>query len=50
MRLSLKTWIILLGLGVVVLYFLSDLIFNNSQYLDTIHEERKTKNREFQRP
>src|SRR6476620_655844 len=47
MRLSLKTWIILLGLGVVALYFLSDLIFNNSQYLDTIHLERKTKNREF---
>ena len=38
---------ILLGLGVVALYFLSDLIFNNSQYLDTIHLERKTKNREF---
>src|SRR5688572_32662216 len=47
MRLSLKTWIILLGIGVVALYFLSDLIFNNSQYLDTIHLERKTKNREF---
>jgi uncharacterized protein (DUF1684 family) len=47
MRLSLKTWIILLGLGVVALYFLSDLIFNNSQYLETVHLERKTKNREF---
>ncbi|MFC5271587.1 DUF1684 domain-containing protein [Adhaeribacter terreus] len=47
MRLSLKTWIILLGLGIIAVYFLSDLIFNNSQYLETIHLERKTKNREF---
>lgn len=47
MRLSLKTWIILLGLGVVALYFLSDLIFDNSQYLQTIQKVRKDKNREF---
>ncbi len=47
MRLTLKTWIILLGLGVIVAYFLSDLIFNNSQYLGTIHKERKDKNRDF---
>ena len=47
MRLSLKTWIILLGLGIIAAYFLSDLMFNNIQYLETVHLERKTKNREF---
>ena len=47
MRLSLKTWIILLGLGVIAVYFLSDLIFNNSQYLQSIQKVRRDKNREF---
>lgn len=47
MRLSLKTWIILLGVGIVALYYLSDLVFNQSQYVGAIHEARKEKNREF---
>jgi len=47
MRLSLKSWIILLGLGVIAIYFISDLIFNNSQYLTSIQQVRKDKNREF---
>lgn len=47
MRFSIKTWIILLGIGVVAIYFLSDLIFNNSQYISVIHQQRKNKNLEF---
>lgn len=47
MRLSLKTWILLLGLGVIAVYFLNDLIFDNSQYLSSIQKVRKDKNREF---
>jgi uncharacterized protein (DUF1684 family) len=47
MRLSLKTWIILLGLGVIAVYFLNDLIFDNSPYLQSIQQVRRDKNREF---
>src|SRR5690606_16829852 len=47
MRLSLKTWIIVLGRGVIAGCFLNDLIFDNSQYLSSIQQVRKDKNREF---
>ncbi len=47
MNFSLKTWLIVIGIGIVGGYFLSDLVFKNDQYIAAIHEQRKEKNREF---